>query len=588
MRRATFASQTLISASIVLHPAYSAASEDSSDRKRAKPHVRRPGAAPKAGEPVYSRKDVSVADGVDGRPMWITYKDGVYDVTDFERAHPGGNFIKQAAGADVSAFWDVWAHHHHAPKVGVFLEKLRIGALKKEDQIIGKTMGIGIETDPYEAEPKRVHSLQTVFAERPYVSETPKAVLDSSYLTSAEALYVRNHAPVPDEAWVPNGESKDSFAHNHEVVFTTSIERRKEGKEDGDEEEEEEEERSFTVKQLLHRFGSTKVTSVIQCAGNRASEDIVATGPSGFSGTIFENITQGMVGNAEWEGIRLSDVLPALYPKECAATKRHGGGEWHVVFEGADGYSASTPLNRILLPDNKCLLATHMNGERLSPDHGYPLRAMIPGVAGARSVKWLRGITLQKRAVDAPWNSYYYKDDLGGQIQSLPLNSIILHAIPCYSRDSTNISKSSKKNNKKKKVLVSGVAYGGGSGNAISKVEVSTDGGRSWEVAHLKTQEIMPEKIKKKKDSSQTTTRDDNEQHTSSSHKNFGWVRWERELELELELDKHSGENSFSQQQGKVSVYCRATDSEGKTQPEVSTKKRGYLFNGWSKLDVAI
>ena len=60
----------------------------------------------------------------------------------------------------------------------------------------------------------------------------------------------------------------------------------------------------FTIAQLEARFGAATVTSVLQCAGNRASEDIAATGPSGFTGTVFETITQGMVGNARWTGAR--------------------------------------------------------------------------------------------------------------------------------------------------------------------------------------------------------------------------------------------------------------------------------------------
>ena len=477
-------------------------------RARAKPFARRPGAAPRPGEPVFSRDQVALNDGSDGKPIWITYKDGVYDVTKFESVHPGGGLIKQAAGADVSVFWDFWAHHHHADKVGSFLEELRIGALRKEDQIGGEMMGVH-GTDPYEGEPRRVTSLQRAFAERPYVSETPNDVLDESYLTSAKALYVRNHAPVPECAFEPS--------ENHEILFGDT---------------------ALTTIEIINRFEQVEVTSVLQCAGNRASEDIAATGPNGFSGTIFETITQGMMGNAVWRGVLLSEVLPALFPNECkgAQEQKHGKvSEWHVWFTGEDGYSASTPLARIISSDNKCMLATHMNGESISADHGFPMRALIPGVAGARSVKWLSSISLQRVPVDAPWNSYYYKDNHGAQIQELPLQSVILNT---------------------REGKVSGVAYGGGSGNAISKVEVSLDNGKSWKEARLKLEEVVEDSMSNK----------------TMKTKNFGWVQWE----LELELDGEGG----------ASVCCRATDSEGVQQPEISVKKRGYLFNGWSKAGV--
>jgi len=441
--------------------------------------------------------------------MWVSYRGGVYDATEFRRIHPGGHIISQAAGADVSAFWDVWAHHHHSPKVGQYLKEIRIGALKEKDDEEATH-------DPYDSEPVRDANVQTIFMDRPYCSETPVEHLGSSYLTSPAALYVRNHAPVPDCAWEPEGESRESNIQHHEVVF-----------EEGDAGASP----TFTVADLQSRFGTVTVTSILQCAGNRAGEDIKATGNSGFTGSPLERITVGMLGNAQWTGVRLAEVLPALYPKECAAAAQHGGGEWHVVFEGADGYSGSTPLARILDPQNDCILATHMNGEPLSPDHGYPMRALLPGIAGARNVKWLQSISLSRVPVDAPWNEYYYKNRDGEQIQQLPLQSIITDTAQ---KEGTQL------------LEVRGVAYSGGSGNSIARVEVSSDDGKSWSEATIKTEEV-------KKD---------------QSSKSFGWVRWTAEVPRTAQ------------------VCCRATDTEGKTQCEISPKQRGYLYNGWSKVKV--
>ena len=124
---------------------------------------------------------------------------------------------------------------------------------------------------------------------RPYSSETPDAALVSSYLTPAAALYVRNHSPVPDVAW-PDGETREAAALAHEVEFSTT----------GDDAEA----TTLSIHELERRFGRATITSVIQCAGNRAVEDIAATGPSGFSGTPYEKISHGMVGNATWSGAR--------------------------------------------------------------------------------------------------------------------------------------------------------------------------------------------------------------------------------------------------------------------------------------------
>ena len=485
---------------------------------------RRAGAAPVPGEPTFSRAQVASNDGVDGRPFWVSYRGGVYDATEFHKIHPGGHIITQSAGADVSPFWDVWAHHHHSPKVGAYLEEIRIGALEEEEDNED-------DHDPYEAEPVRNKALQTVFMQRPYCSETPDKVLVSSYLTSSAALYVRNHAPVPDCAWAPEGESRASNALKHEVVFE-AVSCAGAGSDDDSSP-------SFTVSQLQERFATAKITSILQCAGNRAGEDIKATGESGFSNSPLERITQGMLGNAQWSGVRLTDVLAVLYPEECTASQRHGGGEWHVIFEGADGYSASTPLARILARKNDCLLATHMNGDPLTPDHGYPVRALLPGVAGARNVKWLQSVSLSKEPVDAPWNAYYYKNSKAEQIQALPLQSLILEV------------RRKKGSGHSPLLYVSGVAYSGGSGNAIARVEVSKDGGQSWAEAKVKAEEVKPD----------------------DSSKSFGWVRWEAEVEVEKGQDK-------------TVVCCRATDTEGKTQLEISPKERGYIYNGWSKVKV--
>ena len=174
-----------------------------------------------------------------------------------------------------------------------------------------------------------------------------------------------------------------------------------------------------------------------------------------------------------------------------------------------------------------------MNGKLLTPDHGYPVRALLPGVAGARNVKWLQSVSLQWRAANAPWNEYYYKNAKAEQIQELPLQSLILSCE--RSVDS---------------LVVKGVAYSGGSGNAIAKVEVSTDEGESWQPAEIHSEEIVQD----------------------GSRKKFGWVRWTATAST---LGRGTALD------GKIKVCCRATDAEGTTQIKVAPKQRGYLYNGW-------
>ena len=76
-----------------------------------------------------------------------------------------------------------------------------------------------------------------------------------------------------------------------------------------------------------------------------------------------------------------------------------------------------------------CLLATSMNGVDIPADHGYPLRAFFPAVAGARSVKWVTRLSVLPNESEFPWNRLYYKEDVDGKkasIVGLPLQSLVL------------------------------------------------------------------------------------------------------------------------------------------------------------------
>lgn len=146
--------------------------------------------------------------------------------------------------------------------------------------------------------------------------------------------------------------------------------------------------------------------------------------------TPFEALGCGMVGNVRWSGVRLSDVLPAIFKQlrpadadgrepsaAAAAAAAAAASKLHVVFEGADGYTSSTPAAAVLSEGGDCLLATHMNGEPLGKDHGFPCRALLPGIAGARSVKWLTSIRLSETPSTMPWNATYYKRADGSEVR---------------------------------------------------------------------------------------------------------------------------------------------------------------------------
>ena len=133
--------------------------------------------------------------------------------------------------------------------------------------------------DLYSVDPSRTDE-HTVLLEKPFCSETKPEVLKQNYLTPASALYVRNHAPVPNELDI-NG---------HEIVFSKEVD---------DDDDNEEITSVLSIQDILKKYESVNIVSIMQCAGNRAAEDIKATGKTGFVGTPFEFIEGGMVGNVQ-------------------------------------------------------------------------------------------------------------------------------------------------------------------------------------------------------------------------------------------------------------------------------------------------
>ena len=101
-----------------------------------------------------------------------------------------------------------------------------------------------------------------------------------------------------------------------------------------------------------------------------------------------------------WQGVPFSEITRLVSPAPEAS---------HVLLHGEAGYAANLQLNDMLEAD--VLLATHVNGERLTPEHGYPLRAVIPRRYAWKSVKWLRGIEFL--TADAPgfWERYGYSNE---------------------------------------------------------------------------------------------------------------------------------------------------------------------------------
>lgn len=90
-------------------------------------------------------------------------------------------------------------------------------------------------------------------------------------------------------------------------------------------------------------------------------------------------------------------------------------------------YGASIPIQKALAPDGDCIIAYEMNGKPLSRDHGFPVRAVIPGIVGARSVKWLEKIIVSDEESESHWQQHDYKGFCPGERK--PSSSLLLYCI---------------------------------------------------------------------------------------------------------------------------------------------------------------
>jgi DMSO/TMAO reductase YedYZ molybdopterin-dependent catalytic subunit len=160
------------------------------------------------------------------------------------------------------------------------------------------------------------------------------------------------------------------------------------------------------------------------------------------------------IGNALWEGVTLSRVLEKANPKP---------GIVKAAFFAAEGYSDSIPYNLALSKD--VFLAYRMNGEPLPPEHGYPLRVIVPGIYGMKNVKWLNKIELVNYDFQGFWEKRGWSDKAVIPVMSEILMPMDGRSVPLGH------------------YVTGGIAFGGRHG--ISRVQISIDG-KKWRDAELK------------------------------------------------------------------------------------------------------
>lgn len=464
--------------------------------------------------PDYSFDEISEHTSKENR-IWVTFHDGVYDITDFIGGHPGGERILMAVGGALEPFWDLYGVHKSVHVLEI-LEEMRIGnILSDEDkkQLHHETV------DYFLNEPKR-HPVLKMHTEKPFNAETPRGILVESFLTPNEFFFVRNHLPVPDVRHT---------GHAHRVeIGGVGIKKPV----------------VLNVDNLKRNFKIYKVTTTMQCSGNRRSDMHKLKPVKGLPWSV------GAISTAEWTGVKLSDVLAYVGADESKVN--------HVIFQGLDRdmdgscFEASIPAATAFDPRRDVLLAFEMNGKELPVDHGYPLRVVVPGTIGARQVKWLHRITISETESQSFWQQKDYKTfnpsavwEGMNLITAKAIQEYPVQAAICLPEPGTTITGDY--------LVVKGYAISGG-GNGIVRVDVTLDGGESWYEAKLSPLNQAP-------------------------HREWAWTLWETSILLPK---GHKGE---------VEIAIKATDTSHNTQPETDSgiwNARGLLETKWHRVKVYI
>src|ERR687890_1048159 len=285
--------------------------------------------------------------------------------------------------------------------------------------------------------------------EQPFNAETPLWLLRRDYVTPRELFYVRNHGSLPavDPA-------------TYRLTVAGLVERPLE----------------LSLEQIKSEFPREEMVVTLYCAGNRRRE---LAEVRAMPGKIPWDA--GAAGNARWAGAPLREVLRSAGVREEAR---------HAAFTGLDRdeesgtgthFGGSVPVQTAT--SDEVLLAYEMNGEPLTPEHGFPLRVVVGGYIGARNVKWLDRISLQKTPSDNHYQAREYKlfpPDVtaetadfsqGEMLGEIPLNSVV-----CDPTEGAVLAAGS--------VPVRGYAIAGGA-RRVGRVEVSGDGGKTWVVASV-------------------------------------------------------------------------------------------------------
>ena len=282
----------------------------------------------------------------------------------------------------------------------------------------------------------------------------------------------------------------------------------------------------------LRKLEAHTITNTLECAGNGR-----AYAQPHVPGIQWQ---KGAVGTGRFTGPRMRDIL------NRAGVKSSGK---HVMFRGLDEVPGKVPPFIRSIPvekamDSDTLIAMHINGSELPKHHGFPARALVPGWVGAASCKWITEI----KVLDKPFEGNFMNP--GYRLPDHPLQpgeAIKLedsHPVTALTVKSLIAHPSNGAKLRGRNIGLRGVAWAGEAD--VVKVEISTDAGKSWQVAQL-----------------------------SGEKARYAWQLW-----------THPWKPSKA---GEYTILSRATDSQGRTQPaSLSWNPGGYLNNQYDQVKVYV
>jgi len=326
----------------------------------------------------------------------------------------------------------------------------------------------------------------------------------TSWITPVNHFFVRNHMLAPDSIDASAWQIKLAGEVERPLTLTMSD---------------------------LDRLDQHSVTNALECAGNGRA----------FQRPQVPGIQwgRGAIGNARFTGPRLRDVL------QSAGLKTTGK---HVMFRGADvvlgrvpPFIRSIPIEKALDPDT--ILATYMNGEPLSGHHGFPVRTLVPGWVGSASCKWLTDIKVLDKEFDGNFMKPGYRFPNHPGKPGEPVNPDDTHPLTALTVKSL-IALPAESQITGRSLHLQGTAWSGEAD--IVRVEISTDGGSTWNAAKL-----------------------------GHDHAKYAWRLWSHKWK--------------APKSGDYTILSRATDSQGRTQPATAVwNPSGYFYNAYDQVKVHV